>query len=49
MLTEPDGSGAAKAARLAMTQHIEHAGELLAIHIESVAAQREQASAIRHP
>ena len=40
--------GAAKAARLAMTQHIEHAGELLAIHVESVAAQREQASAIRH-
>jgi DNA-binding GntR family transcriptional regulator len=39
--------GAAKAARLAMSQHIEHAGELLAIHIESGAAQRAQASAIR--
>jgi DNA-binding GntR family transcriptional regulator len=40
--------GAAKAARLAMSQHIEHAGELLAIHIESGAALSAQASAIRH-
>jgi DNA-binding GntR family transcriptional regulator len=41
--------GAAKAARQAMSEHIEHAGELLAIHIESGAAQRAQASAMRHP
>jgi DNA-binding GntR family transcriptional regulator len=31
--------GSARAARTAMTRHIEHAGELLAIHIESQAAQ----------
>ena len=32
--------GAPKTARSAMTEHIVHAGELLAIHIESVAAKR---------
>ena len=40
--------GASKAARSAMTEHIVHAGELLAIHIESGAAQREQQSPLRH-
>jgi DNA-binding GntR family transcriptional regulator len=39
--------GASKAARAAMTEHIVHAGELLAIHIESGAAQREQPPALR--
>jgi DNA-binding GntR family transcriptional regulator len=32
--------GAAKSARQAMTKHIEHAGQLLATHIESGAAER---------
>ncbi len=32
--------GSSRAARAAMTRHIEHAGELLAVHIESEAAQR---------
>jgi DNA-binding GntR family transcriptional regulator len=32
--------GASKAARIAMTEHIVHAGELLAIHIESIGAQQ---------
>lgn len=34
--------GSARAARAAMTRHIEHAGELLAVHIESQAAQAER-------
>jgi len=34
--------GSARAARAAMTRHIEHAGELLAVHIESQAAQPER-------
>ena len=33
--------GSPRAARAAMTRHIEHAGELLAIHIESQAAERD--------
>jgi DNA-binding GntR family transcriptional regulator len=40
--------GASKSARTAMTEHIVHAGELLAIHIESGAAQREQGNVLRH-
>ena len=32
--------GASKSARLAMTKHIDHAGELLATHIETGAAER---------
>ena len=31
--------GSSRAARSAMTRHIEHAGELLAVHVESQAAQ----------
>jgi DNA-binding GntR family transcriptional regulator len=31
--------GSSRAARAAMTRHIEHAGELLAVHVESQAAQ----------
>ncbi len=41
--------GASKSARVAMTKHIEHAGELLAIHIESGAAQRAQLSRSPNP
>lgn len=41
--------GAAKAARLAMTQHIEHAGELLATHIERGAAERAQLASLPDP
>jgi len=37
--------GASKAARSAMKKHIVHAGELLAIHVESGAAERGQGSA----
>jgi DNA-binding GntR family transcriptional regulator len=39
---------ASKTARTAMTEHIVHAGELLAIHIESGAAQQDQGAALRH-
>ncbi|MDQ1749365.1 MAG: hypothetical protein QOE71_421 [Pseudonocardiales bacterium] len=38
---------ASRLARSAMTEHIEHAGELLAIHIESGAAQRRDGLAPR--
>jgi DNA-binding GntR family transcriptional regulator len=41
--------GASRLARSAMTEHIEHAGELLAIHIESGAAQQTDGLApLRH-
>ena len=40
---------AAKAARLAMTKHIEHSGELLATHIESGAEKRAQLAQLRSP
>jgi DNA-binding GntR family transcriptional regulator len=40
---------ASKAARLSMTKHIEHAGELLATHIESGAAERAQLASLRSP
>jgi DNA-binding GntR family transcriptional regulator len=40
--------GASKSARTAMTEHIVHAGELLAIHIESGTAQYEPGLAVRH-
>lgn len=40
--------GASKTARTAMSEHIVHAGELLAVHIESGAAQRDQRSALRN-
>jgi len=33
--------GSSRAARSAMTRHIEHAGELLAVHVESRAAQAD--------
>lgn len=36
--------GASRRARSAMTEHIEHAGELLAVHIETVAGQRTNGS-----
>ena len=32
--------GSPRAARAAMTRHIEHAGELLAVHVEKEAARR---------
>ena len=35
----PSGAAPAQAARIAMTRHIEHAGELLATHIETASAQ----------
>lgn len=38
---------ASKAARLAMTKHIEHAGELLATHIETGATERARLTASR--
>ncbi len=38
--------GAPKAARVAMTKHIEHAGELLATHIENGAAERARLAAV---
>jgi hypothetical protein len=40
---------ASKAARLSMTKHIEHAGELLAIHIESGVAERGQLAQLPSP
>jgi DNA-binding GntR family transcriptional regulator len=41
--------GASKAARLSMAKHIEHAGELLAIHIESGVAERGQLPQLPSP
>jgi DNA-binding GntR family transcriptional regulator len=35
--------GSAEAARAAMTRHIGHAGELLAVHVEKEAARRSAA------